>query len=162
MKRNTGAQNRISWSVGIASVLVFSGILLLLSYRGSEDPDADEPKRSLESKKIGLTRLAQQGEGRVVAEEAQFFDPTPLFLPTEWNSDQKPLPPSVLNDPGEMFAHFPSKLQFAEEGETLKFKDPIQTPDQPSDTIIVLENEITFRGMGHGDVEIGNLEARGG
>jgi hypothetical protein len=162
MKSGDGAQNRTWWSIGIASVVVFVGILLLLSYRGSGDANGIETKRSLEATKIVLTRLAQQEEGRVVAEESQFFDPTPLFLPTEWNSDQKPLPPSVLNDPGEMFARFPSKLQFAEDGVALKFKDPIQTPDKPSDTINVIENELAFRGMGRGDVEVGNLAARGG
>ena len=162
MKPTAGAQNRTSWSIGIASVLVFSGILLLLTYRGAGGSDALEPSRSLEARKIGLTRLAQQGEGRVVAEEAMFFDPTPLFLPTEWNSDQKPLPPSVLSDPGEMFPHFPSKLQFAEESVALEFKAPIETPGKPSDTISVLENEIAFRGMGHADVGVGHLEERGG
>lgn len=162
MKPAEGAQKKTWWSVGVASVVVFGGILLLLSYRGSRDAEADESKLSLEATKIGLTRLAQQGEGRVVAEEAQFFDPTPLFLPTEWNSDQKPLPPSVLNDPGEMFTHFPSKLQFAEEGVALEFKDSIQTPDKAADTISVIEDEIVFRGMGRGDVVVGNLAARGG
>lgn len=162
MKSTAGAQNGTTWGIVVASILVFSAILLLLSYRGAGDSVAHAPKRSLEAKKIGLTRLAQQGQGRVVAEEAQFFDPTPLFLPTEWNSDQKPLPPSVLSDPGEMFAHFPSKLQFAEEGLVLKFKGPVQMPDKPSDTIKLLENQIAFQGMGHGDVEVGSLETRGG
>jgi len=162
MKPADGAQNRTWWSVGGASMVVFSGILLLLSYRGARDTNTDEPKRSLEANKIGLTRLAQKGEGRVVAEEAQFFDPTPLFLPTEWNSDQKPLPTNVLNDPGEMFVHFPSKLQFAEEGVALEFKNPIQIPNKPSDTISVIDNEISFRGIGRGDVEVVPMAARGG
>ncbi len=162
MKPENGAQSRIWWSVSLASAVVFGGIVLLLSYRGPRGIDADESKRSLEATKIGLTRLAKEEAGRVVAEEAQFFDPTPLFLPTEWNSDQKPLPPSVLNDPGEMFARFPSKLQYEEEGVALKFKDPIQTPDKASDTTSVIEDEVAFRGMGRRDVEVAGLAARGG
>lgn len=153
--------NKTWWAVGLISLVVFGGILLLLSYRGKDKGGAEE-KRSIAETKIGLTRLAEHAEGRVVAEEAQFFDPTPLFLPTEWNADQKSLPPSVLTDPGQMLIEFPSKLQFAEEGVELEFAERTPMPSASSDAINVLGGEVPLQGIGRGSDEVNALAARGG
>lgn len=161
MKSFGDSEKRTWWGLGCISALVVVITLFILSYRGEDQPNLQEMRDQENSTKIGLTRLVKKGEGSVVAEEAQFFDPTPLFLPTEWNTDQNILPRSILRDPSQMFPDFPSRLNFEEEALALEFQDVLQLPDNSSDTIAVLSGEMPFMGMGQGNAEIGVLEPRG-
>jgi hypothetical protein len=112
--------------------------------------------------KIRLTRLVQTGGNNLVAEEAKFFDPTPLFLPTEWNADQHALPANVLRDPGQMFQDFPSRLIFKEEGVELSFPQMTQVPAHPADALAGLGKRDPYLGMGRTDVAVQELVPRGG
>lgn len=141
--------------------LLFVGAFLLLSLRRPALKEVSKASSPGDAK-VELTRLQESTGDTLVADEARFFDPTPLFLPTEWNTDQKPLPATILNDPGRMFQDFPSRLMFASDGLALKLPDPIKVPAKPADTIGTMHGATTFLGWGRGDGEVAALPARGG
>lgn len=153
---------RTWWAAGGGALLILAAITMLLTYRGTEGRKPKSEVNPVTTAKVSLTRLVEKGEGNVVAEEAQFFDPTPLFLPTEWNTDQNTLPASILKEPGQMFADFPSRLNFAEEGLRLSFPDTLQLPDKAADTITTLDGSAPFMGMGREKDHIETMPLRGG
>lgn len=60
--------------------------------------------------------------------DAALTDPTPLFLPTEWNAAQDPLPESANREPGSTFAGYPAKLKFGQNELALSLSAPVEVP----------------------------------
>jgi hypothetical protein len=152
------------WFAVVVSLPLVLGAMLLFSLRRSPE-DTSTPVRQpdpLIESPVGLTRLAQEEEGNLVAAEAHYLDPTPLFLPTEWNAGQNILPSNILRDPGQMFQDYPSRLVYAEEGLDLRFPDHMQVPVKSEDTIAIISDRTQFQGVGRGDVEPAKLAARSG
>lgn len=150
-----------------AAVLVVVAAVLVVSLRPARKappvapkPAADRPAG--ESPEIKLTRLVQTGGDNLMSDEARFFDPTPLFLPTEWNADQNALPASVLNEPGRMFQDFPSRMVFQEGGVGLEFPGTVRLPARPGDVLTAAEADAPYFGMGRSDLAVPALAARGG
>ncbi len=100
-----------------------------------------------------FVRVVGAGQGvsdRVMEERAEFFDPTPLFLPTNRNFQQRELPAWVVKQPGQVFRDFESKLNFAESA----LPDYGATDEANSNSISeVLErgNVAPFAGFGASD-----------
>jgi|UniRef100_UPI00404B9790 hypothetical protein len=164
MKASPIRQGSNWWlAVVLAFPLVLGAVLLLSLRHTAEDTPVSlrQPDRSVESQ-LGLTRLVQEEESNLVAAEAHFLDPTPLFLPTEWNAGQNILPSSVLRDPGQMFKDYPSRLVFAETSMGLQFPDRIQVPQNSKDTINIVEERAKFQAIGRIDGLPAKLSARGG
>ena len=64
-----------------------------------------------------FVRIAGEGQGisdKLMEERAEYFDPTPLFLPTAKNFQQRALPARVVKQPGQVFRDFDPKTNFAE------------------------------------------------
>jgi hypothetical protein len=164
MSRERQAGGRIWWQAGALATLVIIGVMVSLSLRHAMMVPAPvvTPASRLAGSKVGLTRLVQTGGDTLVSEEAIFFDPTPLFLPTEWNADQNSLPISALKDPGQMFQDFPSRLIFNEEGLSLSFPQGLRIPAYPVDALTGLVKRDPYQGMGRADVAVPELSERGG
>ncbi|MCF7687900.1 MAG: hypothetical protein K9M98_01275 [Cephaloticoccus sp.] len=162
MTRQPGFERRVWWIAGLAAVVGSISLTLLLSYRSPIEGAPPQLVKTSQNTEIGLTRLVQTSESNLVAAEAEFFDPTPLFLPTKWNTGQNVLPSNILRDPGQMFQDFPSRLVFVSEGLGLEFPNNTQIPDKSIDTIQILDSKIAFAGIGRGDALPAVLKERSG
>ena len=92
--------------------------------------------------------------------EAALTDPTPLFLPTEWNAGQNALPASAQREPGGSFQGYPAKLAFAEEGLSLSFPTEVVIPSGPADALASDRLGQSFPGVGRTDQVISQLSNR--
>jgi len=89
----------------IAVVLVF-----LVLFRAPMNPAVK--RGSAELKGLGpVPELPQVGFRRVAPEEAALVDPSPLFLPTAWNTAQKEV---ALPKVGGAFADYPARFTYDE------------------------------------------------
>ncbi len=79
--------------------------------------------------------------------EAALTDPTPLFLPTEWNAGQNALPANARREPGSAFQGYPAKLKFAETELSLNFPAQVVVPARPVDALESTEPSQTFLGL---------------
>ena len=93
-------------------------------------------------------------------DEAALSDPTPLYLPTEWNAGQNALPANTQREPGGSFQGYPAKLAFAESELKLNFPAPIAVPAQPADALASDRTGLAFFGMGQTDRPVSQLVAR--
>ena len=163
MNRRDSLTGRGWWfAAGLATV--GTGLLLLLFSLRPVEPESveDKPSAPRSLTDVGLTRLAQDSTDNLMAEEARFFDPTPLFLPTEWNADQKGLPDSILRNPNRLFADYPAKLQFAQDELALTFAPPHSLPASPAEALSQLPDQTPYLGMGRKDEQVPVLVSRGG
>ncbi|MDB6167333.1 MAG: hypothetical protein JWM88_197 [Verrucomicrobia bacterium] len=94
--------------------------------------------------------------------EAALTDPTPLFLPTEWNAGQDPLESSGRREPGTSFTGYPAKLKFAETDLALTFPSDVVVPARPADALADGKLGQTFLGLDGGGSEPARLPGRRG
>jgi len=124
------AESRRLWGAAVAVATVALLLLLgLLSFNNGQGPrggSAGEPPATSAflpnapaPQTVGLQPIRSQSssnEGDLVAGEALFFDPSPLFLPTRWNAGAIGMPESILQEAEELFEDYAPKLRFAREG----------------------------------------------
>ncbi|MFM1851681.1 MAG: hypothetical protein RIS54_1365 [Verrucomicrobiota bacterium] len=165
------ANERIAWGGAAAVAAVVVLLVVGLSGLGSKsDISGAGPNGAglplgapvATSSVISLSQLTQAEEGDVVTEEAVFLDPSPLFLPTKWNSDQKTLPSSILRDPGQMFADFAPRLIFSRNGLEMTFPSQVGVPTVPADVISGVAEMVRLAGLGRRDDRVTALAGRGG
>jgi hypothetical protein len=84
-------------------------------------------------------------------ERAEMFDPTPLFFPTEWNHGQRPLPPELRRQPGQIFGNFGPRFINAEQKLKSYVGETVLAPDKLSD-VLAQGNEAPYAGIGRIDV----------
>jgi hypothetical protein len=111
-----------------------------------------------------FVRLASVGKNvadQVLREQAELFDPTPLFFPTAWNYGQQPA--RVLNrkQPGQFFDDFEAKRAIDEQKTPSYGAEPLVLPEKLAD-VLVQGNEAPFAGMGQIDRPQSNLPVRSG
>ncbi len=112
---------------------------------------------------VGLSPLNAAGTDAVVREQAEMFDPTPLFLPTHWNARPRGLPAGVARGPGDtVFEDFPPMLTFDENALALSFPAAIRTPGQPIEALAVGTLPRPLLGFGQVDLAASTLPPRGG
>jgi hypothetical protein len=92
--------------------------------------------------------------------EAALTDPTPLFLPTEWNAGQNALPANTQREPGGSFQGYPAKLAFAEAELKLNFPTTVPMPDRPADALAADRSGLVFLGVGQTERPIIQLVVR--
>jgi hypothetical protein len=100
-----GKRRRAGWWVaGLTVAFALLGLTVLfrpLANTGAPARPAPAPRVS----------IAQTGDS-LVRDQANFFDPTPLFLPTELNTNQGPLPVAVRRQPGQVFPDDKAELTY--------------------------------------------------
>jgi len=122
-------ESRRLWGVAVAvAALVLLLLVGLLSFNSEREPERWSegagaarlaPSQNFTAQTVGLQPIRAQpfhGEGDLVADEALFFDPSPLFLPTRWNAGAVGMPESILQEAEELFEDYAPKLRFAREG----------------------------------------------
>ncbi|MEO6875037.1 MAG: hypothetical protein ABI222_09460 [Opitutaceae bacterium] len=94
--------------------------------------------------------------------DAALTDPTPLFLPTEWNAGQNALPANTQREPGGSFQGYPAKLIFAETELKLNFPSAVTVPARPADALASDRSNLLFLGVAQTDPAITQLVYRSG
>ena len=169
-----GTNRRWSWAAA-GAVLIGAGILGLFRVPKS----ATRPAAARNPSGIGLQKLAP---GSALNDEATLLDPTPLFLPTEWNATQKELAPP---EPSGSFQSFrvPPKWAFAESDfqlgraepaarvvklpgvgkmqNSVGLPDPVAVPAQPAEALVPGIPSDLLVGFGRSEPPIKALPSRG-
>ncbi len=100
--------------------------------------------------KEAFVKLAGSGAtagDREMQERAEYFDPTPLFFPTEHNFGQRQTPESARRQPGQVFASYEAKLSFSESGMRVHGQETAVTDERLWD-VLAQGNEAPFAGYG--------------
>lgn len=109
-------------------------------------------------------KLGGQSAGssdKILLERAEFFDPTPLFIPTERNFGQGELPQRVVRQPGQVFGDFDAKLTVTETGLTSYGAEAETTPESLPE-VLVRGNGAPLAGFGRVDQDRMPLAQRAG
>ncbi len=85
--------------------------------------------------RVNVARLDEGTGDRLMREQATIFDPTPLFLPTQWNASQRPLPSTVQRQPEQVFADFAPQTVFDEAELSLPISANQVLPKGPLDLL---------------------------
>ena len=92
--------------------------------------------------------------------DAALTDPTPLFLPTEWNAGQNALPANTQREPGGSFQGYPAKLAFAENDLKLNLPAPVSVPRRPADALTSDRSSQRVMELGRANQNISQLITR--
>jgi hypothetical protein len=101
---------------------------------------------------VDLTRLDSLSADALLREESSLRDPTPLFLPTPFNSTQAVRPESSLREPGDSY-RVSAKLVFGAGAIPLSLPDPVQLPSKPADELGRTVGDRPFSGFGQKEMK---------
>ena len=142
--KTAGGQRRWIFAVGGALVALLVTSLL---FRAPGNPRGTAAKPVFvptpPTKGVVITTLPPN--------EAALTDPTPLFLPTEWNAGQNALPANTQREPGGAFQGYPAKLTFAETELKLDLPSAVAMPARPADALAADRTGQSFLGVGQID-----------
>ena len=149
MKTMAGRQRRWIWATGGAMLVVIAVALL---FRAPVPRVGALKPAPVPTGPVRLVSLKQN--------EASLTDPTPLFLPTEWNAGQNALPANTQREPGGSFQGYPAKLAFAETELKLNLPSAVVVPARPADALAPDRSSVLFLGLGQVDKIVPQLVAR--
>jgi hypothetical protein len=93
--------------------------------------------------------LARVERDPIAEEEAEFDDPTPLFMPTAWNGSEKPLPRREF---AGSFVDFEPRFAFDAAALNLELAAPIPVPSDPVHALATGSPGNPFLGVGRIDL----------
>lgn len=134
------------WVAGFAVLLAALSLVVLfrpLSGNLDQPPKAATPK-------VSFTPPSEQ---------ATFYDPTPFFLPTAWNTNQGPLPATVQPQPGQVFPDFGAQLTYGRAELVLPVAPLGSTLLSPVDMLKTPSRD-PFLGFGRADMPLTPLRPR--
>lgn len=148
MKSSAKGDGRI-WLLAAAGAVLAVGSTLFLFHvpAGAPVPMKVEPLP-------GLTFRRQNEAGG-----ADFYDPKPLFLPTEWNSRPNVLPNDTVREPGDNF-RYEAKAAPEVNAASLAFPGKAEVPKRAVEAQDSWTQEAPFFGIGQTDGKIEPLPAR--
>ena len=136
----------------IGAALLASSVLWLFRVTPTLNPPA---QKSIARKTVTLVNELDQA----VNDESVLLDPTPLFLPTKWNSTQREL---ASREPGGRFQGYDlPKLSFAESELKLGLPSPIATPAGPAEAVAADASLGVLAGFGRTSLTLAPADARG-
>jgi hypothetical protein len=146
MTRSTKDSWRI-WLLAVAGAAVAMLAILALIHvpRPAPVPTPLAPVAT-----VGVTLKGQQSD-------MNLLDPTPLFLPTEWNARPKTMSVNALSEP---FTDFSASYTFAEDAAKVTFPAAMTIPTKPADSLVIGPPEAPFLGMGRLDRDVAAPPAR--
>ncbi len=123
MTTTAGRQRR--WILAAGGALVVAVLAVSLLFRRRPGAARWRPEAGAGRGAVKIVSLKPN--------EASLTDPTPLFLPTEWNAGQNALPANTQREPGGSFQGYPAKLAFAVAETELKLNlpPPVAVPAAP-------------------------------
>jgi hypothetical protein len=144
--------------VGIGLLIAGTGMWYYWTRARQQVPEAGvHPPEAF----VKLAGSGQETGDRALAEQAEYFDPTPLFIPTERNFGQGPLPARVVRQPGQVFGDFEPKLT-VNENNLANFAAGMQTQVENLPDLLERGNEAPFAGFGRVDSPPVTLPERAG
>jgi len=146
--------------VWVGSIFDLTAVGVWWTWTSSMKPAAGAAVKSRQP----FVRLASAGlsvSDRILRERAEYFDPTPLFFPTEWNFGQSMLPKSLRREPEQVFGSFEPKLPFAEQYLKTQLGEDTPSAERLAD-ILAQGNEQPLGGLGQIDRQSPALETRSG
>lgn len=149
-------RRRAGWWVGTLTVLMASLSIMVLFRPVASRPN--HPSKAVVPK-VSITPLGMAGARSWLNEQATFYDPTPFFLPTKWNTNQGPLPASVQPQPGQVFPNFGAELTYGRSELALPIAAAESTPRSPSD-LLKTPSRDPFLGFGRVDIPLEPLAPR--
>jgi len=164
MRAGAPGSERRTWAMaaGIAIVVILGVAALFQSPKSMDiNGDKENPPHGPGGVTLGLTRLDPNAGNALLNEEAMLFDPTPLFLPTEWNVGHNTLPDNLMRDISHSFHDYPAQLTFKEVGVALGFPAPVEVPAKVTEVLPMLGRQQPFAGMGRTDATVASLPERG-
>ena len=149
---NSAAGSRLRWIYAAAGALIiFGGVGFLFHSPRVTRTIAIQPALP-QPAAVKLVNLKRN--------EAALTDPTPLFLPTQWNAGQNALPANARREPDSSFTGYPAKLKFAETELALNFPGDVSIPTRPADALPAGKLGPVFLGLGNGAPDITQLLVR--
>lgn len=109
---------------------------------------------------LSLGDVGAEQVGPALAEELLLRDPTPLFLPTRWNSGQAPAPAGERLEPGESFGRFEEKLAFAEDDARIVLPAIADVPETALGVIERVSQRPDLRELARQDIGLAPLAPR--
>jgi hypothetical protein len=100
--------------------------------------------------------LAPTGDS-LLNEEVALRDPTPLFLPTQWNAVE-----DAVREPGGSFKSYAPNLTFPDAQLKLDVAPLAQVPSKTADAFAIDRPDRPYAGFGRTDTAIAPLPIRGG
>lgn len=138
--------------VATIGILLATGGWLLWSRRDMTKP---APVRASPAPVLKLTSRAA---GDLLREQAEYFDPTPLFFPTPQNFGQGRVVGALQREPSEGFSDFPPSFRFLDKLTTYGLPPEI-APRRP-EQLLSLDDEDPFAGFGRVDLPVSELKQR--
>ena len=145
------------WVVGLTVVFAVAAATLIFRPLGQE-ARAGKP---IAAPKVSIEHLDEGMGDPLLRERATMFDPTPLFLPTEWNTSQRPLPAAVQRQPGQVFGTFAPRLTYNAAELALSVGPERSLPASPVDLLKGPAHD-PFLGFGSEDLPLTALTLRRG
>ena len=94
-------------------------------------------------------------------ERAEYFDPSPLFFPTDWNFGQGALRERLKRQPGQIFGSEVPKFIFGEPNIKSYSSEPVTLTGNLAD-VVSSGNEAPLAGIGEKDLKASALSGRAG
>ncbi len=148
---NPDYRGRDWFFAGIGALVI--GLAVMVFFRVPMAPPApSKPPPPLPAAKTAPKMAA-------IPERARFSDPTPLFLPTQWNARPNTLPGATVREPGDDY-HYEPPFSFALNAARLTFPARVDVPDKPVDALGLWGAEAPFLGLGQTDLKVEGLSGR--
>lgn len=112
--------------------------------------------------RIGIAQLSEEDDSGLAGSQLQLQDPTPLFLPTEFNSGKVRPPRSEEQSLGTSFSSIPAKMLFGETDIQLALPEVVSIPERALDLVIGGEHQVKFTELARENSRETRLSARQG
>lgn len=147
----------VTAAVGALAVVV-GGVSLL---RFPDPPQPRDPATvATPTLPLQLSRFGSDAEQAWLQEELALRDPTPLFLPTRWNSGQASLRVDLHREPSARFGNFEPKYVFAEEDPVINIPEPTTVPRDALSVVDATIDAPSFRELSQRELGLPPLPAR--
>lgn len=144
--------------LGAALMIVLAGTgWWLWSERAAAQPDRVAPR--VPEPFVQIAGSGGAAADRVLQERAEFFDPSPMFLPTARNAGQEALPQRLVVQPGQVFLDFPAKWRVAEANLPSYGSEAVTAPEGLAD-VMARASEAPFAGLGEAPSPARRVEPR--
>jgi len=147
----SAAVRESKWTWALAALAATVAVAAVMALFRAPPAPAPQPARVKPT-----VELAVAGSP-LVSDRAAFKDPTPLFLPTEWNSSP---PDSGRREPEGTFKGYGPNYTFSDNDLKLDLPPPITVPARPADALVQNAPGNPFMGMGRTDAAARPLAPR--
>ena len=142
------------WAFAAAAGLCAVALAAMLFRAPAPAPGPSERAKPI----LGMSPPTVSARTRQSIEDAALTDPTPLFLPTAWNSSEKP---SELRAPQGSFSSYGPKFAFGDLGPDLNLPAAVSMPSGPAEELDLNPPGAPYVGFGETGAAVDALPQRG-